>query len=156
MIFFLLILHPAVPVMRFSYIHYFSTLFLSWRCLQLVQGRGRGVVLLGHIKCLVFCPYLWQGKGRQKTEMKKWSSQLTQFMQLRREAWKKFRTSTGFEPVTSRLPVRCSTNWAILFYFIISFFQASLRNCIYCVNCDDHFFILFHFRSSHMIHFIYH
>ena len=27
-------------------------------------------------------------------------------MQLRKEAWKKFRTSTGFEPVTSRLPVR--------------------------------------------------
>ena len=34
--------------------------------------------------------------------MKKWSSQWTQFMQLRKEAWKKFRTSTGFEPVTSR------------------------------------------------------
>ena len=27
-------------------------------------------------------------------------------MQLRKEDWKKFRTSTGFEPVTSRLPVR--------------------------------------------------
>ena len=26
----------------------------------------------------------------------------TQFKQLRKEAWKKFRTSTGFEPVTSR------------------------------------------------------
>ena len=24
---------------------------------------------------------------------------------------KKIRTSTGFEPLTSRLPVRCSTNW---------------------------------------------
>ena len=35
-------------------------------------------------------------------EMKKWSSQCTQFMQLRKEAWKKFRTSTGFEPVISR------------------------------------------------------
>ena len=34
--------------------------------------------------------------------MKKWSSQWTQFMQLCKEAWKKFRTSTGFEPVTSR------------------------------------------------------
>ena len=45
--------------------------------------------------------------------MKKWSSQWTQFMQLRKEAWKKCRTSTGFEPVTSRLPVRCSTNWAM-------------------------------------------
>ena len=46
-------------------------------------------------------------------KMKKWSSQLTQFMQLRKEAWKKFRTSTGFEPVTSRLLVRYSTNWAM-------------------------------------------
>ena len=46
-------------------------------------------------------------------KMKKWSSQWTQFMQLRKEAWKKFRTSTGFEPVTSRLPVRFSTNWAM-------------------------------------------
>ena len=35
-------------------------------------------------------------------KMNKWSSQWTQFMQLRKEAWKKFRTSTGFEPVTSR------------------------------------------------------
>ena len=26
---------------------------------------------------------------------------------------KKYRASTGFEPVTSRLPVRCSTNWAM-------------------------------------------
>ena len=35
-------------------------------------------------------------------KMKKWSPQWTQFTQLRKEAWKKFRTSTGFEPVTSR------------------------------------------------------
>ena len=46
-------------------------------------------------------------------KMKKWSSQWTQFVQLRKEAWKNFRTSTGFEPVTSRLPGRCSTNWAM-------------------------------------------
>ena len=45
--------------------------------------------------------------------MKKWSSQWTQFMQSRKDAWNKFRTSTGFEPLTSRLPVRCSTNWAM-------------------------------------------
>ena len=37
--------------------------------------------------------------------MKKWSSQWTQFMQLRKEAWKKFRTLTGFKPVTSRYRV---------------------------------------------------
>ena len=46
-------------------------------------------------------------------KVKKWSSQLTQFMQVRKEAWNKFTTSTGFEPVTSRLAVRCSTNWAM-------------------------------------------
>ena len=128
-------------------------------------------------------------------------------MQLRKEAWKKkFRTSTGFEPVTSRLPVRCSTNWAMkpltsgagqlyagmkwkwrndrrsernlckcikkpekkIQDLIIGnsvtarsrvqtplkswiFFQASLRNCIYCVHCDDHFFIFISFPQ-----FIYH
>ena len=36
-----------------------------------------------------------------------------QFMQLRKEAWKKFRTSTGFEPMTSWLLVWWSTNWAM-------------------------------------------
>ena len=46
-------------------------------------------------------------------KMKKWSSQWTQFMQLGKEAFKNFRTSTGLEPVTSRLPVRCFTNWAM-------------------------------------------
>ena len=46
-------------------------------------------------------------------KMKKWSSQWMQFMQLHKEAWKKFRTSTRFKPVTSRLPMRCSTNWAM-------------------------------------------
>ena len=81
-------------------------------------------------------------------KMMKWSSQWTQFMQLRKEAWKKFRTSTGFEPVTSRLPVRCSTNWAkrpLTLGAGPSFFQASLRNCINCVHCDDHFFIFISF-----------
>ena len=48
-------------------------------------------------------------------KMKKWSSQWTQFMHLRKEAWKKK---------------------------VLNFFQASLRNCINCVHCDDHFFIL--------------
>ena len=50
------------------------------------------------------------------TKMKKWSSQWTQFMQLRKEAWKKFRTSMGFEPVTSRyqcdaLPTELWSHW---------------------------------------------
>ena len=68
----------------------------------------------------------------------------------------------GFEPVISRLPVRCSTNWAMkpltlgagqlwvhMFpwkkWVLVNFFQASLRNCINCVHCDDHFFIFISF-----------
>ena len=48
---------------------------------------------------------------------KEWSSQLwSQFLQLRKEAWKKFRTSTGLEPVTSRyrcdaLPTELWSHW---------------------------------------------
>ena len=50
------------------------------------------------------------------TKMKKRSSQWTRFMQLRKEAWKKFRTSKGFEPVTSRyrcdaLPTELWSHW---------------------------------------------
>ena len=64
-------------------------------------------------------PVKLRANGRNNSQqcwelkMKRWSSQWTQFMQLCKEAWKKFRTSTGFEPVTSRLPLRCSTNWAM-------------------------------------------
>ena len=47
-------------------------------------------------------------------KMKKWSSQWTQFMQLRKEAWKK--KIQDFNGVWTRdlaIPVRCSTNWAM-------------------------------------------
>ena len=50
---------------------------------------------------------------RKSMKVKKWSLQWTQFLQLCKEAWKKFRSSMGFKPMTSRLPVQCSTNWAI-------------------------------------------
>ena len=39
-------------------------------------------------------------------KMKKWSPQWTQFMQLHEEAWKKFRTSMGFEPITETRPFK--------------------------------------------------
>ena len=45
--------------------------------------------------------------------MKKWSSQWMQFMQLRKEAWKKI---PDFNRVWTRdltIPVQCSTNWAM-------------------------------------------
>ena len=70
--------------------------------------------------------------------MKRWSSQWTQFMQLRKKGWKNFRTwpapnvrgfiaqlvehRTGNREVTGSNPVE-----------VLNFFQASLRNCI---NCD--------------------
>ena len=63
-------------------------------------------------------------------KMKKWSKK------------KKIRTSTGFEPVTSRY--RCDV-LPMSYEATESFFQASLRNCIYCVHCDDHFFIFISF-----------
>ena len=47
-------------------------------------------------------------------ESEEWSSQLISNLSNRKEeAWKKIRASTGFEPVTSGIPVRCSTNWAM-------------------------------------------
>ena len=49
-------------------------------------------------------------------KMKKWSSQWTQFMQLRKEAWKKkkkIQDSNGAWTRDLAIPVRCSTNWAM-------------------------------------------
>ena len=40
-------------------------------------------------------------------------SKFSNLSNWKEEAWKKIRASTGFEPVTSALPVRCSTNWAM-------------------------------------------
>ena len=37
----------------------------------------------------------------------------TQFKQLRKRSLKKIQASAGFEPVTSAIPVQCSTNWAM-------------------------------------------
>ena len=40
-------------------------------------------------------------------------SKFSNLSNWKEEAWKKkIRASTGFEPVTSAIPVRCSTNWA--------------------------------------------
>ena len=37
----------------------------------------------------------------------------TQFKQLQKRSLKKIQASAGFEPVTSAIPVQCSTNWAM-------------------------------------------
>ena len=50
---------------------------------------------------------------RRNMKMKKWSSQWTQFMQLRIEAWKKIQDFNGVWTRDLAIPVRCSTNWAI-------------------------------------------
>ena len=46
-------------------------------------------------------------------KLKKWSSQWTQFMQLRKEAWKKIQDFNGVWTRDLAIPVRCSTNWAM-------------------------------------------
>ena len=84
-----------------------------------------------------------------------------QFKQLERRSLKKIRASTGFEPVTSAIPVRCSTNWAMkpltlgarsIYWVHFSreewhdvkfiwnnFFRLLLSNCLnWKINCDDH------------------
>ena len=62
-----------------------------------------------------------------------WSLQLwTQFMQLRKNPEKKFRTSTEFEPVTSPykyLQVLGSNPAEVLKLFFSGFL------CNYCINC---------------------
>ena len=83
-----------------------------------------------------------------------WSSQLwTQFLHLRKEAWKKSGLQRGLKPVTSRYCCDAPTNWAmkpltlgaghlrVLMWVQISLkswiFQASLRNCKNCFhNCE--------------------
>ena len=40
-------------------------------------------------------------------------SKFSNLSNWKEEAWKKIRASTGSEPMTSAIPVRCSTNWAM-------------------------------------------
>ena len=50
---------------------------------------------------------------RMKDEIEERSSQLpgySQLKQLRKESLKKIKGGTGFEPMTSAMPVQCSTN----------------------------------------------
>ena len=56
-------------------------------------------------------------------------SKFSQFKQLERRNLKKIRASTGFEPVTSTLPVRCSANTKITDHF-----TCTSANVIYCIT----------------------
>ena len=93
--------HFAEEMLRNKNMFTWHTITLS---LTITVSRHADELLLGLWGCF------------QPLKMKKWSSQWTQFMQLRKEAWKKFRTSTGFEPVTSRyrcdaLPTELWSHW---------------------------------------------
>ena len=51
---------------------------------------------------------------RKKEWISEWSSQLSNYLSsCEKKAWKKIQAWTGFEPMTSAIPVQCSTNWAI-------------------------------------------
>ena len=68
-------------------------------------------------------------------KMKKWSSQRTQFMQLRKEAWKKIQDLTGFEPVTSRY------RWDALPTELWSHWRREQVNCRFSYIINTHFFL---------------
>ena len=61
--------------------------------------------------------YIWNNSYLYCGMRWKWSVIIAvnffQFKQLERRSLKKIRASTGFEPMTSAIPVRCSTNWAM-------------------------------------------
>ena len=63
--------------------------------------------LIGYATHYLFCGRSWV--AWQCIEVK--NDHCSKFSNLR--SLKKIKASTGFEPVTSAIPVRCSTNWAM-------------------------------------------
>ena len=62
-------------------------------------------------------------------------SKFSNLSSWKEEAWKKIRAPVGFEPMTSAIPVRCSTNWAMKPHI----FRLLLSNCLnWKIYCDDH------------------
>ena len=73
------------------WVHFFPFSEMMWNIYEII-----------HI-----CTAVWD-------ESEMWSSQwIFQFKQLENRSLKKIKASTGFEPLTSAIPVRCSTNWAM-------------------------------------------
>ena len=73
-------------------------------------------------------------------------SKFSNLSNWKEEAWK-IRASTGFEPMTSAIPVRCSTNWAMKPHigsevnFWVHIFPCSevMWSCLnWKIYCDDH------------------
>ena len=93
--------------------HKLLTLLLNWvhiRCIygSVVEGPSQiSYNILINIIVTGFVPRLWV--------MTLWKifAVDTQFKQLRKRSLKKIQASAGFEPVTSAIPVQCSTNWAM-------------------------------------------
>ena len=59
---------------------------------------------------------------------------------------KKIRASTGFEPVTSAIPVRCSTNWAM---------KPHIGSEVRKIHCEDHSHFHLWPQFKYMNYFIY-
>ena len=112
--------------------------FLQWKAFELLY-KIRYILLV--VTLLKVCDVTKHGhhlgfyQELEILKMKKWSSQWTRFMQLRKEARKK---NSGLQRGLNPWPrdYRCDALPTELWSP-----QASLRNCINCVHCDDHFFI---------------
>ena len=106
----------AIPVRRSNQLSYEATDVGSWSFVGSNGPVRNESMMKWYMKCIMYELRIWN-------QVKLWSSQLwEQFLQLRRKP-EKFRTSTWFEPVTSRF--RCDAlmvPWGNP--------QASLRNCI--------------------------
>ena len=61
-----------------------------------------------------------------------------QLKQLQRNLWNNSEASTGFEPMTSAIPVRCSTNWAMKPACWKQVGALAFFLCFLC-NCEDLF-----------------
>ena len=126
----------------------------NWAMKPLMLGAGQLWVHMFPWKKLVLMIYeINHMNCVNEMKMKKRSSKWTQFMQLRKEAWKKIQEFNGVWTSDLAILVRCSTNWATkpltlgagqLWVHMFSWKKWVLM--IYEIN---------HSRSSYMIYFIY-
>ena len=86
-------------------------------------------------------PLRWSIKGRWRVII----AVNFQFKQLEGINLKNIRASTGFERVTSAIPVRCSTNWAVKPHLGI---EVNLLSSYFPVQWND----VFHIYISHLFH----
>ena len=79
-------------------------------------------------------------------------SKFSNLSNWKEEAWK-IKASTGFEPVTSAIPVRCSINWALLsliIYSVIAIIAVIAIINHYCYNCHH-----CHYHCCYCLHSIF-